>query len=148
MHKSKSGLGNMRFTTPAAKDKIAQIKLILSVCPMHKHDIAELIPADIRTTRIYLNYLHRAKRIHIARWERDIEGRERTYPTPVFAWGKGEDAEKPARFTVKEIKQRVWQKIKNDPDAHEALRKKRVINTMLANPKRVMATAWIFGAGL
>lgn len=115
---------------------------------MNKHDIAELVPMSIRTMITYLNYLHKQRRIYVARWEKEIIGRERRYPTELWAWGRGEDAEKPANDTKREIKKRAWQRTKADADRLDAVHKARAIRTMLANPKRVAAAAWIFGGGV
>lgn len=141
------GMNNMRFTTAVAKQRIAQIKRVLGVCPMHLLDVAELTYIDIRTARVYMNYLLAKERVHVAHWERNDDGRKRSYPTAYYAWGRGENAPKPPPLTAREVKQGVWARMKQDEDAHEAHKRKRQIKTLLANPRRVARTAWIFGAG-
>lgn len=136
----------MTYTRPAAIAKIDRIMAMLKQRPRTVFDVAEALPMSKRHAQSYLNHLMAERRIHIKRWVRHIDQRDRMYPRPVYAAGEGVDAEPPAPLTPRERRARAWAVIKADPERHlDYLQRKRVARTDAKGPRADRAAAWMYG---
>lgn len=81
----------------------AMLPSILSESPKSSHDIANEAGRSYRYIVEAMSKLRKEGRCHIAKWKRGTSGP----PSPVYAWGPGEDAARPRAITER-AKQKKW----------------------------------------
>lgn len=89
---------------------LVRMKRALQTAPGTKYELAEKVHCHHRTANRLALSLLAAGEIHIHKWVKEYNAN-----IPVYRWGKGKNAPKPAALT----KQELWQKKKNDVDVAE-----------------------------
>lgn len=107
---------NMNFSRSVSQEKL---ELIVNLCKIGrtKLELEHIVGIQRRTTTTYLRYLMDTKQVHIGKW---TTTETNNYPVPVYMAGPGEDAPKPPRRTVHEIRAQAWAKLKSDPQRYRA----------------------------
>lgn len=136
----------MTFRNRTSAARIERIVELLAERPRHTHELAVALPLSKRNVTVYLNHLHGQGRVHITRWVRDIDERDRMYPRPVYALGAGNDAPKPKPLNAHQRNARAWKRIKVDPERYvDHLLSKRKYRADQRGPRCDIAASWITG---
>lgn len=90
-----------QFTRSVSKMRMEMVKEALSDTALMTKDLAAAVFITPTQAREYINYLTKRKRIYIKAYKRDVRDHYKRYQ-PLYAWGKGEDAEKPKRLSEAE----------------------------------------------
>jgi hypothetical protein len=130
----------MTFQTEPARRKITKIQQLLREQSLTLPEIADAIYLTVYWARAYINYLHDERQVHIAAWR---VHKRATYSTvtPMYVWGAGEDAEKPALQTDTERRRAARAILAADPIEHAASLARR--RAKAAKPTRDWAASWI-----
>lgn len=86
------------FSRSVAKMRIERIKDVMYLQPMTARELAEAVFITPAHARAYINFFYQRNMMHIHRYKRNLHDTHKRY-VAVYAWGKGEDAEKPKKLT-------------------------------------------------
>jgi len=136
-------MAKLTFTKAASQVRIARIEALLSQSPMNVHQLAQALPLSKRWVLEYLAHLHDLKRVHVLRWDKDIEERAKRHAIEVWAFGPGVDAPRPAADGLKVRRRRAWESLKADEDRHERVTAMRRVRRRIAKARPDIAAAWI-----
>ncbi len=139
-------MARLTFTMPASLAKLQRIRDMLAVRPMNVHEIAQALPISKRWAIVYVAHLHDADEIHVLRWDKHIEAREKRHATEVWTLGPGEDAPRPAADGHEVRARRAWKSLKEDPERHMVTLAKRRTRRRLKNLRPDPAAAWLMPA--
>lgn len=130
-------MGTMTFTSDLALRRIEMIQHLLRREDLTVHELCDGIHMTKRWTYAYLAYLHGIGLIHISAYRTMIRADGGLVHTPLYAWGRAQDAQKPTPLTPAE---RAW-RYRNHPELAEfrAARKR----ALKKKPQRDWAAKWI-----
>ena len=137
-------MAKLTFTKPAALAKLQRMREMLAQRPMNVHQIAQSLPISKRWALEYLMHLQNCEEIHVLRWHKHVENREKRHAIEVWTLGPGKDAPKPAPDGKNVRYQRAWDSLKSDPERHMVTLAKRRTRRRLRNLSPDPAAAWMY----
>ena len=136
-------MAKLTFTKQASQLRIARIEALLAQSPMNAHQLAQALPLSKRWVLEYLEHLRSQERVHVLRWDKDIEERAKRHAIEVWTLGPGADAPRPAADGLRVRRRRAWESLKADEDRHELVNAKRRVRRRIAKGRPDVAASWI-----
>lgn len=130
----------MSFISPAAVARIDRIYQLLRQQHMTVQEIADAVFISTRYAREYMSHMRSGGLAHIVSY-RKIQRETRYDYVPVYAFGPGEDAEKPLALRNIDKSREHRAKIAADPEAHDREKARR--RAARIKPHRDWTAAWI-----
>lgn len=134
-------MAKMQFNTELSLRRLERIQEFLRGGVATVQEIADSIHMSKRWAYEYVNYLHGQRKIYISSYRRVIRTNKSGLWIPVYRWGEGKDAVRPAARTMAENSRKYRRNPERRDDILEQKRKSRRLKSIV--PIRDWTAAWI-----
>lgn len=135
--------GQLTFTRGPSLVRIQKILDLVAEQPRNVLALSLALPMSKRWVIEYLKHLHSEEKIHVLRWDKEVQEREKRHAIEVWAFGPGQDAPRPPADTKQARSVRAWERIKADEDRHDLIKAKRRVRRRIKARRPDIAASWI-----